>query len=223
MTSPTVADRLTALRSRIDAIERSWSHPVRVVAVTKGFGPEVLQAALDANCDAVGENYAQELLSKRSVIDDCPPGRRPEVHFIGRLQSNKVRQLVGLIDVWSTLDRSSLIKAISRRAPGARVLVQVNTTGEEGKGGCPPDRVQALVLAAREAGLTVDGIMTVGPTGRPPDDARAGFRVARSLVDELGLEVCSMGMSADLPIAVEEGATEVRVGTALFGPRPTSR
>lgn len=208
--------RLEQLRAQLDAIERRWDHPVAVVGVTKGFGAEAVSAAVAAGCDAIGENYAQELLDKRAVIEQL----EPDVHFIGRLQRNKVRQLVGIVDVWCSLDRSSVIDEVAKRAPGARVLVQVDTSGDPAKGGCSVDEVHALVERATTGGLNVCGLMTVGPTGADAEAARPGFRRVRSLVDELGLEVCSMGMSGDLAVAVEEGSTEIRVGTALFGERP---
>jgi PLP dependent protein len=211
-----VAARLATMRQAIEAVERRWTHRVEIVAVTKGFDASAIESAVAAGCRAIGENYAQELLAKRDALERL----QPEVHFIGRLQSNKIRQLAGLVDVWATLDRPSVIDEVARRAPGARVLIQVNATGEDGKGGVAPDDVAALVSRAADAGLRVDGLMTVGPTGRPPEEARPGFRTVRELVDALGLEVCSMGMSADMGVAVEEGSTEVRLGTALFGPRP---
>ena len=207
MTEP-VAERLAALRERYPDVD--------VVAVTKGFGPWAVEAAVAAGCRAIGENYAQELLAKRDVLERL----RPEVHFIGRLQSNKIRQLAGLVDVWESIDRRSLVAELAKRAPGARILVQVDTTDEPGKGGCPPGEVPELVEAARVAGLRPVGLMTVGPTGGTTEDARAGFRSVRSLVDDLGLEVCSMGMSGDADVAVEEGTTQLRIGTGLFGPRP---
>lgn len=211
-----VAERVEELRRRIDAIERPWTHRVRLVGVTKGFGPEAIEAAVAGGCDAVGENYAQELFAKRDVIERL----RPEVHFIGRLQRNKVRGLVGLVDVWCSLDRESLVDEVAKRAPGARVLVQVDTTGDPAKGGCRVDEVAGLVDRAVERGLAVEGLMTVGPTGEAASAARPGFREVRGLVDRLALSVCSMGMTDDLEVAVEEGSTEVRVGTALFGARP---
>jgi PLP dependent protein len=211
-----VQARLLELRARIDAVERPWSHRIAVVGVTKGFGAEAIDAAVAGGCDGIGENYAQELLDKREAIERL----RPEVHFIGRLQRNKVRQLVGLVDVWCSLDRASVIDEVAKRAPGARVLVQVDTSGDPAKGGCDAADVPALVDRAVERGLVVRGLMTVGPTGRDVEAARPGFRQVRALVDRLDLDECSMGMSADLEIAVEEGATQVRVGTALFGSRP---
>lgn len=141
------------------------------------------------------------------------------MHFIGQLQSNKVRQLAGFVDVWETVDRPRLVDEVAKRAPGATVLLQVDTSGEPGKGGCAPGDVPDLLRAARRAGLVVDGLMTVGPTAGGPEAARPGFRLVRRLVDDLGLATCSMGMSGDLEVAVEEGSTQVRVGTALFGAR----
>ncbi len=185
-----------------------------MLAVTKGFGPEAIEAALAAGCRAIGENYAQELLAKREVA------ARADVHFIGQLQTNKVRQIAGLVQVYETVDRERLALEIARRDPGAGVLAQVDTEGEPGKGGCPIERLDELVAVIRGAGLDLRGLMTVGPTSGGADAARPGFRAVRSAVDRLGLEVCSMGMSDDLEVAVEEGTTQVRLGTALFGPRP---
>jgi pyridoxal phosphate enzyme (YggS family) len=211
-----VAARTNAVRARLDAVDRSWTHGIDIVGVTKGFGPDAIGAAVAAGCDAIGESYAQELVGKAAMIEQL----RPEVHFIGRLQRNKVRQLVDLVDVWCSLDRSSVVEEVAKRAPGARVLIQVDTSGDPGKGGCAIGEAADLVGRAGDLGLSVEGLMTVGPTGSSGEDARAGFREVRALVDALGLSVCSMGMSGDLDVAAQEGSTQVRVGTALFGPRP---
>jgi pyridoxal phosphate enzyme (YggS family) len=184
--------------------------------VTKGFGPDAVTAAAAAGCRMIGENYAQELLTKRPAA----VAAEVDVHFIGRLQSNKVRRVADTVAVWETVDRPALVDEIARRAPGATVLLQVNATGEPAKGGCPPDELAALLAHARAAGLVVDGLMAVGPTEGGAEAARPGFRLVRRLVDELALRTCSMGMTDDLEIAVEEGSTRVRLGTALFGPRP---
>jgi pyridoxal phosphate enzyme (YggS family) len=200
---------MVALRARVGP-------DVEILAVTKGFGPDAIGAAAAAGCRAIGENYAQELVTKAPAAAAAGLA----VHFIGQLQSNKVRPLAGLVDVWETVDRTRLVAELARRAPGARVLVQVDTTGEPGKGGCPLADVPALVAEAAAAGLVVEGLMTVGPTEGGAEAARPGFRAVRRLVDQLGLTTCSMGMSADLDVAVEEGTTEVRVGTLLFGVRP---
>jgi pyridoxal phosphate enzyme (YggS family) len=209
-----VGEQLAAVRRRIDL---AGGTDVTIVAVTKGFGPDAIDAAVGAGCTDVGENYAQELLAKLPQL--LVP--RPRVHFIGRLQSNKVRLLAPVVDVWQSIDRPSLVAPLARHAPGAQVLVQVNISGEPQKGGCAPETTGALVDQVRAAGLTVTGLMGVGPLAEP-EAARPGFRLLRGLVDDLGLTVCSMGMTDDLEVAVEEGATMVRVGSALFGPRPRS-
>lgn len=208
----------TDLLERIAAVPRAWTHDVEIVAVTKAFPAEIVQRAAAAGFTAIGENYAQELLAKQPAIDSVSP--RPRVDFIGRLQSNKVRQLVGLVDRWASVDRSSLAREIARRDPGAHVLIQVNSTGEAHKGGCAPDVTPQLVAECVEAGLMVDGLLTVGPTDGVAHDAMPGFELVRGLVDELGLRVCSMGMSGDLEVAVGAGATSVRIGSAVFGTRP---
>ncbi len=209
-------ESVEAVRSRIAGAGGDDS--VVLLAVTKGFGADAIDAALTAGCRAIGENYAQELLAKRDAASAA------EVHFIGQLQTNKVRQVAGLVQVYETVDRARLASEIATRDPGAAVLLQVDTSldgrGESGKGGCPIGDVDALADAARTAGLDLRGLMTVGPTTGGPEAARAGFRQVRAAVDRLGLAVCSMGMSDDLEVAVQEGSTEVRVGSALFGPRP---
>lgn len=198
-------------------IERAGGADVDVVAVTKTFGPDAIEAALAAGCRAIGENYAQELLAKREAAAGA------EVHFIGQLQSNKVRQLADVVDVYETVDRSKLANEIAKRAPGARVLIQVDTTGETGKGGVPLAELDALADHIRGLDLDLIGLMAVGPTEGGPAAAAPGFRQVRAAVDRLGLAVCSMGMTADLEVAVAEGSTQVRVGTALFGQRVRTR
>lgn len=214
MNEPAVAHRLEQLRKRISS--HAVRGPVALCAVTKGFGADAVALAHRLGCDAVGENYAQETINKMASVD----GPRPPVHFIGRLQSNKIRLLVGVVDVWQSIDRASLIEELAKRAPGAQIYVQVNATGEADKGGCDPGETEALVAQARGAGLTVLGLMTVGPT--EPDAARtaAAFGTVRTLADDLRLHGCSMGMSDDLDLALAAGSTLVRVGTALFGDRP---
>ena len=210
--SDSVRAGLDAVRQRITAA--GGGRDVAILPVTKGFGPEAIRAALGAGAHAIGENYAQELVAKRDALGPL------EVHFIGQLQTNKVRLIADLVDVYETVDRAKLAREIAKRAPGATVLLQVDTSGEAGKGGCPIADVDELVAAASGFGLDVRGLMTVGPTHGGPEAARAGFAEVRRAVDRLGLTECSMGMTADLEVAVQEGSTQVRVGTALFGPRP---
>ena len=142
------------------------------------------------------------------------------MHFIGRLQTNKVRQVAGLVSVYESVDRPKLAAAIARRDPGARVMIQVDTSGDPGKGGCPLSALDELVTVVDGLDLSLVGLMTVGPTHGGPEAARPGFRAVRAAVDRLGLAECSMGMTDDLEVAVQEGSTQVRVGSALFGERP---
>ncbi len=207
-----VAARLATVRGRI---ERAGGDParVRVVAVTKGFGPEAVEAARAAGLTAVGENYATELESKAPG----PPGT--EWHFLGTIQRNKVRALAPLVTMWEGVARHAEAERIARYAPGARVLIQVDASGGmPGRNGCPPAEVEALAGSLSSLPLQLDGLMTVAP----PDEAAAvaAFRIVGRLADALGLEERSMGMSADLETAVAAGSTMVRIGRALFGERP---
>jgi pyridoxal phosphate enzyme (YggS family) len=192
---------------------------VQLVAVTKGFGTDVVRAALAAGLVELGENYAQELEAKADDLDAAPAAAEPRWHFIGRLQRNKVRKIAPLVRLWQSVDRLSLGAEIAQRSPGAVVLVQVGLTGEASKGGCSEAMLPAVLDGLADLGLHVRGLMTVGPLGRP-EDARPAFRKLRQLADRYDLVECSMGMSDDLEVAVEEGTTMVRLGSALFGPRP---
>lgn len=208
-----VAANVAEVRRRIAAA--GGEGRVRLLAVTKGFGGDAVEAALRAGVGDIAESYAQELVAKRPEVTE--PGA--SWHFIGRLQTNKVRQLVDLVDVWHTVDRATLGVELAKRAPGARVLLQVNVSDEPQKGGCGPHEAPALVKRLRKDGLDVIGLMAIGATGEP-EAARPGFRLLRRLADDLGLPERSMGMSGDLEVAVEEGSTMVRIGRALFGDRP---
>jgi pyridoxal phosphate enzyme (YggS family) len=176
---------------------------------------ERLAATIDAGLEDLGENRAQELLAKDAEL--AASGYAPRWHFLGRLQRNKVAALAPHVALWHSLDRPVLAEAIARRAPGARVLVEVNVGDEPQKGGCPLGDVGPLVERARGLGLAVEGLMTVPPRD---DDARTAFGTLRELAGRLGLAQLSMGMTADFDIAIDEGATIVRVGRALFGARP---
>lgn len=209
-----VRDNLLRIRDRM---ARAGGTNVKIVAVTKSLPSMAWRVATDLGCDAIGENYAQEVIGKSREVDHHVP-----VHFIGQLQSNKVRQLVGLVDVWQTVDRESLLREIVKRSEGLdspRLYVQVNTTGEVNKGGCDPGDAPQLVDLARHLGCRVEGAMTVGPTSADPQATRRAFAMLRGIADDLGLAERSMGMTGDLEIAIEEGSTMVRIGTALFGQR----
>ena len=214
--STEVADRLAAVRDRIAATGRAPDDIV-VVAVTKGFGADAVEAAAAAGLVDFGENYAQELIEKAAPTDGC------RWHFLGRVQRNKVRSIAATVHLWQGIDRAAAGEEIARRAPGAKVLVQVRLTGDgtNDRNGCHPDDVPALVEHLVGLGLDVRGLMAVGPPGAP-ELARPGFRTVSALADRLGLVERSMGMTNDLDVAVEEGSTMVRVGRGLFGARPVA-
>lgn len=227
MTDPDLAARvskaLEEIRSRISSAGGDPAG-VRVVAVTKGHPAAAIVAAAAAGLHDVGESYVQEMAAKvhaleaRASLAGMPEPPPVRWHFIGRLQRNKVRLVAPLVHLWQSVDRLSLAGEIARRAPGAGVLVQVNISGEPQQGGCPPERVAAVVEGCTDLGLDVRGLMAIGRVGAEPE-VRAGFRTVRRLADELSLPERSMGMSGDIEAAVAEGATMIRVGTTLFGPR----
>lgn len=215
MITTDVPERLAEIRSRIAAAGRAPEEVV-VVAVTKGFGTAAVDAATAAGLDDLGENYAQELAQKAELAGD-----ERRWHFLGRIQRNKVRAIAPLVHLWQGVDRVEAGEEIARRAPGARVLVQVRVAGDEQRNGCPPDDVPELVERLDGLGLDVRGLMAVGARG-PAELARPGFRAVSALADRLGLVERSMGMTDDLGVAVEEGSTMVRVGRGLFGARPVA-
>lgn len=212
-----VSEAVAHVRRRISS---AGGNHVALIAVTKTFGPDAWAMAQVAGCDGVGENYAQEVLTKAEAV---PRANRLPVHFIGQLQTNKIKQLADIVDVWQSVDRGSVITEIAKRVgrPDVGVFIQVNTTDEDKKGGCRPVDVAQLVKQAMNAGLLVNGLMTVGPTDADPQRTRSAFSLLRTLADEHGLAHRSMGMTGDLEIAIEEGSTMVRVGSAIFGNRPS--
>ena len=215
-----IGERAATLRARWRELT---DRDVRLVCVTKAHGPEVAAAALAAGLQDLGENYAQELAAKAALFALHPPAATaPRWHFIGQLQRNKVRLVAPHAFWWHTVDRPSLVDELARRAAGARVLVQLDLAGAPGRGGCDPAEAPALVARARAAGLDVVGLMGVAPPGTP-EEARPGFRLLVEMADDLGLAERSIGMSGDAEVAVSEGATVVRVGAALVGPRPAVR
>ncbi len=205
-----VANRAAALRARI---ADAGGDDVTVVAVTKTFDAGAIDAAIAAGFDDVGESYAQETLAKLPDVTGTPT-----LHFIGQLQRNKVRRLAPHVDVWQSVDRPELAAEIASRAPNARIMVQVDISGEATKAGVDPQDLAMLLDHSRELGLDVIGLMGVAVLAEPAA-ARPGFRQLRSLVDAHGLRHCCMGMTADLEIAIDEGSTMIRVGTQLFGER----
>ena len=192
---------------------------MRVIGVTKGFGSDAVRGAIEAGLVDVGENYAAELESKAATAAAL---RLPVVwHFLGAVQRNKVARLAPIVGLWQSVARPEEGARIARFAPDARVLVEIDTTGQAGRNGCPPSGARALVGDLRSDGLDVQGLMTVAPPGEV--GARAAFESVTQLADDLGLEERSMGMSDDLEVAVAAGTTMVRIGRALFGERPPRR
>lgn len=221
-----LADRVREVRERIDAaVQRGGHHQaVTVVAVTKTHGPEALQAAWDVGLRDIGENRVQEALDKMDVVPK--PFRW---HLIGHLQRNKVKHLTRF-DLLHSLDRDSLADAVqSHAAFSGRVvdaLVQVNVAGEATKGGFEGDAIAAAADRLRQLpGIRVRGVMTMAPFDAGEPMLRAVFTGARAALERFraaghgDARELSMGMSGDYEVAVEEGATLVRLGTILFGAR----
>ena len=216
-----LAAAVTEVRARIAAAARRVGREpdaVRLVAATKTVPAERVAEAVALGVTDVGENRAQELLVKADTLAATAPSMQADVcwHFLGRLQRNKVRGLAGRVTWWQSVDREALGAAIARHAPGARVLVEVNLADEPQKGGCAPTDAGRLIDALRESGLRVEGLMTIPPEG---DDPRRWFAALRELGGDLGVHHLSMGMTDDYEVAVEEGATMVRIGRAIFGAR----
>lgn len=187
---------------------------IRIVAVTKGFGPEAVSAAWAAGLPDVGENYAQEMLAK---VPLSLTGMK--WHFLGPIQRNKVARLARTVSTWHGIDRPAAADAVASASPGAEVLVQVNVIGDPNRPGCAPQEVGDLVSHVRTLPLDLSGLMAVGPP-EAGESGRDCFRWLAQRAGQLGLRELSMGMSDDFEVAVAEGATTLRLGRALFGARP---
>ena len=226
-----LSERLAGVRARMDAaLDRSGREPgsVRLLAVTKGFPTAVIRQALEIGLTELGENRVQEAEEK---VRELGPG--PRWHLVGHLQTNKARKAVDLFAEIHSVDSVGLAEELARRAAAAgrapRCYVEVNTSGEASKHGVPPEGALDLIRRVRALEpLRLEGLMTMGPLHGGPDGARASFRTLARLRDEardagiLGEKAgLSIGMSDDFEIAIEEGATIVRIGSALFGERGT--
>lgn len=216
-----VADGLAEVRERIErACARAGRSPgdVALVAVSKVHPASAVREAYEAGQRLFGENYVQELADKAESLADL---RELRWHFIGHLQRNKVKQVLGVGAVVETVDSARLAIEIDKRASApVEVLLQVNVAGEAQKSGCDPSELAALIAEVRaRPRLVVRGLMTIPPLGEAPEASRRFFARLRELGEAHGLRELSMGMSADLEVAIEEGATIVRVGTAIFGAR----
>jgi pyridoxal phosphate enzyme (YggS family) len=221
---------LEAVQGKIQrAAERAGRSPrdILLVAVSKTVDVEQIREAIEAGVNALGENRVQEAKEKIRTLGHPVPW-----HLVGSLQTNKVKEALNLFDVIHSVDRPSLARELDRRARASgrrvRVLVQLNLAQEATKGGVSPDELKPLMeLLAECSGLCVCGLMTIPPPAQGPEDSRPWFRRLRELrgvaltwrLPGITLEHLSMGMSDDFEVAIEEGATMVRVGTAIFGPR----
>lgn len=214
-----LAEARHRLHERIAAAGGSIA-TVRLVAVSKTRPVSDVLAALEAGFSDLGESYASEFAAKAAELVADPVERRPHWHFIGQLQTNKVRVIAPFAPLVQSVDRPSLVVELARRAPGSAVLVQVDLAGVAGRGGVAPTEAPALVEQARTAGLDVQGVMGVAPLEGGSAATAGAFRLLRGIADAEGLAECSMGMSGDLEIAVAEGSTMVRIGTDIFGSRP---
>lgn len=224
--SPDIRARYEEVVGRVSeaAARAGRTGPVTVVAVSKTFPSDVVLAAVEAGVTEIGESRAQELKEKYAVVGD-----RARWHFIGHLQTNKVRNVVGVARLIHSVDRYGLAEAIARRARSLgidqRVLIELNIARDPKRHGVDP--AQAVALAREVAdleGIEVAGVMGMAPFVDDPGETRPYFRELRSLGEQVlqalpGAGEISMGMTRDFEIAVEEGATIVRVGEAVFGPR----
>ncbi len=217
-------DRLAEVRAEVARRQAAggWTHPVTIVAVTKGFGPDAVTAAFEAGLADVGENRVQEALDKMERV--TASGVR--WHLIGHLQRNKAKLVPGRFTLVHSVDSLALAEELNRRAPAPlRVLLQVNAAREPQKSGCALEEAPGLARQIAALGqLQLDGLMTMAPLTDDEDVQRRTFRSLRALRDTikeegLWLPTLSMGMSADYATAVAEGATVIRLGTVLFGPR----
>jgi len=209
-----VADRLADIRVRV---ERQGRDPqsVRIVAVTKGFDASAPRAAYAVGLLDIGENYPDELIAK--ATEPRPEGA--VWHMLGAIQRRRVKALAPVVGCWQTVSREVEVASIAEHSPGASVFIQIDTSGAAGRNGCTPDVAPQIASAARDHGLDLRGLMTIGPLG-PPAEAKSGFELVAGLASDLGVGELSMGMTDDLEVAVAAGSTMLRVGRALFGERP---
>lgn len=220
-----IAGNLGLVRERVAAAcERVGKDAaaVTLVGVTKGQPASAVVAAVRAGLRDVGENRVQEALPKMAEVGELMGGEGPRWHMVGHLQTNKVKAAVGAgFAILHAVDSGRLLRAIAERSgERTRVMIQVNVSGETTKHGCAPGEVGGLVAEARGLGtVEVVGLMTVAPRARDAEEVRPVFRSLAALARKHGLAELSMGMTEDFEVAIEEGATHVRIGRAIFGER----
>ena len=219
-TAQALSERLNAVRERIArAAERAHRDPqtILLLAVTKVFPATVIEEAYALGLREFGENYVQELEGKYGQVHNLEGVR---FHLIGHLQSNKSGKAAELFDVVQTVDSAKLARRLSDAGRSLEVMLEVKLAPEEAKSGAAPEELPELIAAVQAlARLRLTGLMTMPPWSDDPQASRPYFRRLRELAERHGLPQLSMGMSGDLEVAIEEGSTCVRVGTALFGKR----
>jgi pyridoxal phosphate enzyme (YggS family) len=213
-------DRFDEVRSRIAATAARAGRDaseITLVAVTKVFPASAIREAYELGMRDFGENYLQEFEGKHPEVRDLAGAR---FHLIGHLQSNKAKRAVELFDVIQTVDSEKLARRLDAVGNPLEVMLEVKLSPEEAKSGADPAELGSLIGAVRScANLQLEGLMTMPPWSEDAELSRPYFRRLRAVASEHGLAKLSMGMSHDLEVAIEEGATHVRVGTALFGKR----
>ena len=214
-------ERLEKVEQRIEAAARRAGRArseITLVAVTKKFSAGVIREAHQLGLDCFGENYVQEFETKYPVLRDLTGA---QFHLIGHLQSNKARTAAELFQTIETVDSERLARRLDQTGRKIEVMIETKLSREEAKFGASPETLAALIDAIRAcSNLRLTGLMTMPPWSADAEVSRPYFRRLASLGREHGLEKLSMGMSNDFEAAIEEGATHIRVGTALFGPRP---
>ena len=216
----TVASRLAGVRERIESAAARVGRrqeSITLIAVCKRKPVEDIVAAYEAGQRDFGENYVQEFAAKH---DRLPPLQDARFHFIGKLQSNKAAKAAALFSAIHTLDSTKLARRLDRCGKPLEAFLEIKLSPEDSKGGMDPALLEALLKdMTATPNLRLAGLMTMPPWNPEPECARPYFRQLRKLAEQHGLRGLSMGMSHDLEVAIEEGATHVRVGTAIFGPR----
>lgn len=211
-----------------ELLDETSRHGVKLIAVTKTVPTEIINEAISCGVTAIGENRVQELLEKYDSLDK----RNLEIHLIGRLQTNKVKYIVGKVDLIHSVDSLKLGSAIDKYAKICEkvqnVLVQVNVSGEQTKGGVAPDELEALLVSlSKLKNIKVRGLMCIPPAEKIPGENKRFFSLLNKMmvdnnnknIDNICMDTLSMGMSGDYRTAIECGATMVRIGTKIFGKR----
>lgn len=235
MNNEIIKQNFLFIKDKIEQTAKKFSknfEKIKIIAVSKTHSPQAIAAAYEAGAHIFGENYVQELVEKQKILSE--KGIFPEWHFIGHLQTNKVKYIAPFISLIHSVDSEKLALEISRQAEKynrtINILMQVNTSGEISKSGCEPEEAIALAKnILKIPNINLLGLMTIGTFSDDETIIRREFRLLKSLLDEINKELgtdlreLSMGMSHDFEIAIEEGSTMVRIGTAIFGERDYSR